>query len=50
MVEEPAVDFRRAVRVQDAPEATAGALARAHDPALVSPEPTGDASGKGTLS
>jgi hypothetical protein len=50
LVEERAVDFRRAVRVDGAPDATAEAQIRAHDPALVSPEPAAGSLSKGTLS
>jgi hypothetical protein len=49
-VEERPGDFRLPVRVDGAPEATAGAQDRAHDPALVSPEPPADMLGRGTLS
>jgi len=50
LVERPAVDFHQPVRVESAPEATAEAQAQAHDPRLVSPEPSGEALQKGVLS
>lgn len=48
-VTEPVIDFRSPVRAASAPVPTPDAAARAHDPGLLSPEPSPDALQRGRL-